>query len=51
MVIGIGQLVVDLLDYLVTKYPTSLVSLLFGSVISTFCICYFMIIESFSSLQ
>ena len=31
------QLVVDLLDYLIMKYPTPLVSVHFDSVIPTFC--------------
>ena len=32
-----GQWMVDLLDYRVLKYPTSLVSVLLVSVVSTFC--------------
>ena len=34
---GCGQWMVDLLDYLVLKYPTPIVCLIFGSVIPTFC--------------
>ena len=37
VVIEYSQRVVDLLDYLVMKYPTSLVSVLFGNLVRTFC--------------
>ena len=35
-----GQWVVDILDYLVMKCPTPLVSVLFGSLIPTFCLIF-----------
>ena len=34
---GCGQWVVDILDYLITKYPTPFVTLHVGSYIPTFC--------------
>ena len=37
VVSGCGQWVVDLLDYLIMKYPTPLLFVLFGSSIPTFC--------------
>ena len=37
LVTGCGQWVVDLFDYLIMNYPTPLVSVLFSSVIHTFC--------------
>ena len=40
MVTGGGQWVVDLLDDLIMKYPTPLVSVLFGSIIPTFCLVF-----------
>ena len=37
MFTGSGQVVTDILDYLITKYPTPFVSVLFGCHIPTFC--------------
>ena len=41
-----GQWVVDLLDYLIMKYPTPLVSVLFGSLIPFFCSIFVIVFYS-----
>ena len=41
---GDGQLVVDFLDYRVMNYPSLLLSVLFGSIIPTFCSIFSIVI-------
>ena len=47
MISGSGQWMVDLLDYLKMKYPISLISVLFGSIICTFCPIFVMVLYSY----
>ena len=41
---GDGQLVVDFLDYHLMNYPSRLLSVLFGSIIPTFCSIFSIVI-------